>query len=82
MVIYFVSEMAKETGAACASAAIGSTHVKVPIYADDVVIIRDNAKDLPTMLHRLITTFQVAHENLYTSQVRSFIIGEITTQLE
>ena len=38
--------MAKEIGAACAGVAIDSTHVKVLMYADDVVIISDNAKDL------------------------------------
>ena len=38
--------MVKEIGAACAGVAIGSTHVKVLMYADGVVIISDNAKDL------------------------------------
>ena len=47
MVIYFVSEMTKEIGAACTGVAIGSTHFKVLMYADDAVIISDNAKDPP-----------------------------------
>ena len=42
----FIDEMAKEIGAACAGVATGSTHVKVLMYAGDVVIISDNAKDL------------------------------------
>ena len=32
----FSDEMAKETGATCAGVAIGSTHVKVLTYADNV----------------------------------------------
>ena len=42
----FIDEMAKQIGAACAGVAIGSNHVKVLMYEDDIIIISDNAKDM------------------------------------
>ena len=40
----FVDEMVNETGTARYGVAVGYRHVKVLVYANDVVIISDNAK--------------------------------------